>query len=164
MISAVRCSLMLPAIYHRYDATLANPDVEPSGQGQGRSAPFLDLAGGELDQLYSLARAATDLHDLGAGRWSTAARIGAVDRVADGLRRRGGRLSVAKFATLHWYTSGSAPSRRWTPPHDVSAGCSFRRRSSSHNVARTNEPERLNLWSTTRTDPEPAWSTPNSYR
>ena len=122
-------------------------------------AGFSNLAGGELDQLYSLARAATDLHDLERvdGRllpvlaqwigWRTD--YGAAVQA----QRREIRHAPLVYERIGTFEALDATARRIS-------GLQFQAKEFVHNVARTNEPERLNLWSTTRTDPEPAWSTP----
>ena len=61
------CTSLLPAIYRRFDAArLPAPDsgLEGADLERGALRRFLDLPGSQLDQLYSLARAALGLLDL----------------------------------------------------------------------------------------------------
>ena len=143
---------MLPAIYHRYDATLTSPDVEPLDRDKGVLRRFLDLAGAELDQLYSLARAAVDLHDLervdGQLLPLLAQWIGwRTDHGASvRAQRREIRHAPKIYERIGTFGALDATARRIS-------GLQFQAKEFVHNIATTNEPERLNIWSTTRTDP-----------
>src|SRR5262245_41482424 len=56
---------LLPTIYHRYDTVLPGPDAVPNAdRHKGQLRRFLELPGGQFDQLYSFARAMLDLHNL----------------------------------------------------------------------------------------------------
>ena len=55
---------LLPLIYRRYDTVLPptrRADVGVEDRDRGALRRFLDLPGGQLDQLYSLTRAVLDL-------------------------------------------------------------------------------------------------------
>ncbi len=141
----------LPAIYRRYDADrLPAPGTGlPSDQDKGELRRFLDLPGGELDRLYSLARAALGFTD---------------------LDRADGRLLPLLAGWIGWQTNyglpisvqrneiRSAPSIYQTiggvPELDSTVtritGWPSRTKEFVHNVARTNQPERLNLWTALR--------------
>ena len=150
---------MLPAIYHRYDATLTSPDVEPLDRDKGVLRRFLDLTGAELDQLYSLARAAVDLHDLervdGQLLPLLAQWIGwRTDHGASvRAQRREIRHAPKIYERIGTFGALDATARRIS-------GLQFQAKEFVHNIATTNEPERLNIWSTTRTDPATSWGTP----
>lgn len=150
---------MLPAIYHRYDATLTNRHVEPADRDKGVLRRFLDLTGGQLDQLYSLARAALDLHDLdrveGALLPLLAQWIGWRTDYAAPVRtqRREIRHASEIYQRIGTVAALDATSRRVT-------GLRFAAKEFVHNIARTNEPERLNLWAVTRSGAGAAWSDP----
>lgn len=131
--SAGRMYELLPAIYRRYDAE----------HGQLRS--LLRLPGAELDLLYSYARAALRSHDVERvdGRllpllgdwigWKTDFRL-EVERQRSELRgapalyRRVGLIPVV----------GATVKRI--------SGWDSRAKEFMHNVARSNQPARLNLW------------------
>jgi phage tail-like protein len=150
---------MLPAVYHRYDAALTNRHVEPADRDKGVLRRFLDLTGGQMDQLYSLARAALDLHDLdrveGALLPLLAQWIGWRTDYAAPVRtqRREIRHASEIYQRIGTVAALDATSRRVT-------GLRFRAKEFVHNIARTNEPERLNLWAVTRDAPGAAWSDP----
>jgi hypothetical protein len=151
---------LLPALYRRYDAgrspaRRAGPALD-SDPGQLRG--FLDLPGAELDRLYSMNTAALHLLNL--------------DRVDGGLlpllaRWIGWRtdfgLPVAaqrdeiRFAPRLYQTVGGVPALDATVARVT--GWTSRTKEFVHNVARSNRPERLNLWSALR-DTTGTWSTP----
>ena len=131
---------LLPAIYRRYDETGALRD-------------FLELPGGQLDQLYSYASAALGLHD---------------------VRRVDGELLPLLADWIGWHTNRSLPlveqrgEVRNAPALYQATGLipvigatvkrtakvRSRVKEFVHNVALTNNPERLNLWQLTRTGPQ----------
>jgi hypothetical protein len=142
---------MLPAIYRRYDAgrTPAPGTVAPADRDKGELRRFLDLPGGELDRLYSFARAALAFADpdrvegvllpLLAGwiGWPT----------NYGLPVAAQRNEI-RFAPGLYQTVGGVPNLDATVTRVT--GWTNRTKEFVHNVARTNQPERLNLWSTLR--------------
>ncbi|MFE5689579.1 hypothetical protein [Streptomyces sp. NPDC056512] len=137
---------LLPAVYHRYD-------VE-----RGQLRRFLDLPGGELDRLYSHARAA----------------LGLLDPL-----QVDGRLLPLLARWIGWHTDHRLPlatqrNEVRSAPHiyqaiggiqalDATAagvtGWTSRTKEFVHNVARTNEPECQTLWSALR-DSHGRWSEP----
>jgi hypothetical protein len=158
---AERMYQLLPSIYRRYDAQqLPLPDSGVAGQdlSSGVLRRYLDLPGGQLDQFYSLARAALAVHDVntldGALLPLLAQWIGwrtnyalAVDaqrneiRFAPELYRTTGSITAVD-ATVHRITGWPVQTKEYV-----------------HNVARTNQPERLNLWAVSR-DATGAWGQP----
>lgn len=141
---AARIYGLLPAIYRRYDAE------------HEQLRRFLDLPGGELDRLYSQAASALDLADpeLTDGRllpllaqwigWTTDYTLPvsaqrAEIRAAPARYRRTGTPAAAEM-TVARITPWAAQVKEFL-----------------HQVARTNRPERLNLWSRVRS-PGGQWS------
>jgi hypothetical protein len=150
----------LPAIYHRYDQVLADEpatacDPAPA-EPRGQLRRFLDLPGFQLDQLYSLARAALHLYDL--------------DRVD-------GNLLPLLAQWIAWRTNNGLPfdaqrNEIRAAPHlyqaigliatveaTVKRITDFESHTKEfiHNIARTNEPERLRLMALRR-DAGGTWS------
>ncbi|CAM5688552.1 hypothetical protein SAFG77S_00854 [Streptomyces afghaniensis] len=137
---------LLPAIYHRYDAE------------KGQLRRFLDLPGAELDRLYNHVRVSLELID---------------------PLRVDGRLLPLLAQWIGWQTDRRLPldsqrnEIRFAPRIYQSTGgvhaldatvaritrWASRTKEFVHNVARTNQPERLNLWFTLR-DAQGTWSGP----
>lgn len=157
---ADRLYALLPAIYRRYDAAPPVPgSLDAENLAHGVLRRFLDLPGTQLDQLYSLCRAALNLHDLDRvdgqllpllAQW-----IGW--RTDYGLpidkQRQEIRLAPQIYQHIGTLAAIEATARRIT-------GLDTRTQEFVHNVARTNEPPRLNLWSVERADVIPEWATP----
>jgi hypothetical protein len=139
---------LLPLIYHRYDTALPpGPPPGMSAQDQARGAlrRFLDLPGGQLDQIYSFARAMLDFA---------------------ALERIDGSLLPLLAQWIGWNTDnsveievqrneiGHAPqiyrAIGLIPVIEATVkritGKESRVKEFVHNVATTNRPERLNLW------------------
>ena len=142
---------MLPAIYHRYDAAL------PAGVTPAFLRTFLELPGGELDLLHSLARGILDLPD--------------VDRVDGRLLPylaqwigwdTNHRLEVAtqrnelRSAPYLYRTIGIVPTVEATIKRVL--GWESSAKEFVHNVARSNAPERLNPWTLRRGPGGGAWA------
>ena len=152
---------LLPALYHRYDTVLAKPHaVAPEDRQKGQLRRFLDLPGGQLDLLYSFARAMLDFHNIEKvdGQllplladwigWQIDYRL-ELDVQRNDLRN-----------APHWYTTiGLIPTVEATVKRVV--GWESRTKEFVHNVFLTNRPERLNLWLRER-DEAGAWSTPTA--
>jgi len=148
---AGRIYSLLPAIYRRYDAgRVPAPGTGlPADRDKGELRRFLDLPGGELDRLYSLARAALSLTDLDRVEglllplladwigWQT-------DYGLPIAKQR----SEIRFAPWLYQTVGGVANLDATVARIT--GRPNRTKEFVHNVARTNRPERLNLWSTVR--------------
>jgi hypothetical protein len=139
---------LLPRIYHRYDTTL--PTTTPHGMAEadrqrGQLRRFLDLPGGQLDQLYSYARAMLDLYDIDKvdGRllpllarwigWETNHRLG-FDTQRNEIRN----------APAIYQRIGIIPTVEATIKRIF--GWESRTKEFVHNVFRSNCPEQLNLW------------------
>ncbi|MGW2826954.1 hypothetical protein ACWC24_39175 [Streptomyces sp. NPDC001443] len=152
---------LLPALYRRYDA-----DRPPARRGPapaldtdpGQLRGFLDLPGAELDRLYSLGRAALALADLERvdGRLLPLLAQWIGWRTDHGLSIAAQRNEI-RFAPRLYAVTGSVPALDATVTRVT--GWASRTKEFVHNVARSNRPERLNLWSTLR-DSTGAWSTP----
>lgn len=149
---ADRLYALLPAIYRRYDAAPPVPDsLEPGDLARGVFRRFLDLPGAQLDQLYSLCRAALNLHDLDRvdGQllpllaqwigWRTDYGL------PIGAQRQEIRFAPQIYQRIGTLAAIEATARRVT-------GLDTRTQEFVHNVARTNAPARLNLWSIERPD------------
>ena len=136
---------LLPALYRRYDAD------------RGQLRRFLDLPGSQFDQLYSLARAATHLSDLDRVEGSLlpllAQWIGW--RTDFGLSVDRQRTEIRHAPPLY-RTIGVIPALDATVTRVT--GWPSRTKEFVHAVARTNQPERLNLWSMSR-DGAGTWAT-----
>jgi Phage tail protein (Tail_P2_I) len=156
---------LLPEIYRRYDiATVLSSDdtarqhLDPDDQDCGLLRRFLDLPGGQLDQLYSLARAALRLHDVaeldGALLPLLAQWIGwRTDHSATLAAQR----NEIRFAPALYRRTGTAAAVVATTSRLTRRPC--RIKEYVHNVARTNAPARLNLWTLARAEGG-AWGTP----
>lgn len=152
---------LLPTIYHRYDTVLPKPDaVAPADRPKGQLHRFLELPGSQLDQLYSFARAMLDLHDL--------------DKVDGGLLpllaqwigwQTDYRLDIAaqrheiRNAPHLYKTIGLIPTVEATVKRTL--GLESRTKEFVHNVFRSNQPERLNLWMRQRNQAG-VWSVPTT--
>jgi hypothetical protein len=151
---------MLPAIYRRYDAerTPVAGTGLPADRDKGELRRFLDLPGGELDRLYGLARAALAFADLdrvdGALLPLLAQWIGWQTNYGLPV---GAQRNEIRYAPRVYQTVGGVPTVDATVARVT--GWANRTKEFVHNVARTNEPERLNLWSALR-GPGGTWGTP----
>jgi hypothetical protein len=139
---------LLPAIYHRYDtkAPLAvPPGMRAEDIERGQLRRFLDLPGGLLDQFVSVARTVPDLTDIHNvdGRllnhlanwiaWHTDHRL-ELDAQRNELRD-----AVSVYQTIGLIPSVEATVKRIL-------GWESRAKEFVHNVARSNQPERMNIW------------------
>ncbi|MCI9870541.1 phage tail protein [Arthrobacter humicola] len=156
---ADRLYALLPAIYRRYDAAPPVHDsLEPGNLAHGVLRRFLDLPGAQLDQLYSLCRAALNLHDLDRvdGQllpllaqwigWRTDYGL------PIGAQRQEIRFAPQIYQRIGTVAAIEATARRLT-------GLDARTHEFVHNVARTNEPARLSLWSLARAEVGGKWGT-----
>ena len=144
---AGRIYAMLPAVYRRYDAgrTPAPGTGLPSDQDKGELRRFLDLPGGELDRLYSFTRAALSLSDLyrveGQLLPLLANWIGWQTNYGLPV---GAQRNEIRFAPWIYQTIGAVPNLDATVARIT--GWANRTKEFVHNVARSSQPERLNLW------------------
>jgi hypothetical protein len=152
---------LLPAIYHRYDQTLAvetGTGCSPqSTEPRGQLRRFLDLPGAQFDQLYSLARAALHLYDLGRvdgnllpllAQW-IAWRTN--NNLSFDAQRNEIRFAPHLYQSIGLIATVEATVKRIT-------GWESRTKEFIHNIARANEPERLRLMALQR-DVGGTWDT-----
>jgi hypothetical protein len=143
---------LLPSIYHRYDTVRPRritPGMRPEDRFRGALQRFLDLPGGQLDQLYSHATAVLGFLDLERvdGRllpllaewigWST-----------DYSLEVSAQRNEIRHAPELYEAIGLIPVIEATVQRI--SGKRSRVKEFVHNVATTNRPERLNLWQRTR--------------
>jgi hypothetical protein len=142
---------MLPAIYRRYDAQRlprAGTGL-PEDAAKGVLRRFLDLPGGELDRLYSHARAALALADPDRvdGRLLPLLAQWIGWRTDHGLPVPAQRNEIRAAPRIYQAVGG-------IPTLDATVArvtrWANRTKEFVHNVARSNQPERLNLWSASR--------------
>jgi hypothetical protein len=139
---------LLPAIYHRFDRVLPRVGLDALSevdQERGQLRRFLDLPGGELDRLYSFARALLDAHDPDKvdGRllpllaewigWKTDFRL-ELDAQRNEIRN----------APAIYPRVGIAPVMASTIKRI--SGWESRTKELVHNIFTSNQPPRLNLW------------------
>ena len=159
--SAGQMADLLPTLYHRYDTVATNDaHVALADRDKGQLRRFLDLPGGQLDLLYSFARATRDLHDLEKvdsrllfllAQW-----IGW--RIDQRIETDAQRNNIRNAP--HLYKSiGLIPTVEATVKRLV--GWESRTKEFVHNVFRSNQPERLNLWMRTQ-NAAGVWSTPTA--
>lgn len=151
---------MLPAIYRRYDAgrTPAPGTGLPSDRDKGELRRFLDLPGGELDQLYSFARAALSLANLDRVEGRLLPLLADwIGWLTNYTLPVGAQRNEIRFAPWIYQTIGAVPNLDATVARIT--GWANRTKEFVHNVARTSQPERLNLWSARR-DTSGAFSDP----
>lgn len=152
---------LLPAIYHRFDTILARnftPNMPVEDRQKGQLRRFLDLPGQQLDQLYSFARAALNLHNLDRvdghllpllAQW--------IGWKTDFSLPVSSQRNELRFAPHLYQRIGLIPTVEATVKRV--SGWESRTKEFVHNVARTNQPERLNLWSAVR-DSGGNWGSP----
>ncbi|MEO8258887.1 MAG: hypothetical protein ABI868_16190 [Acidobacteriota bacterium] len=156
--SAGQMADLLPALYHRVDTVSEAATVAPADRPKGQLRRFLDLPGSQLDLLHSFARAMLDFHDVEKvdsrllvllGQW-----IGW--QIDHRLEAEVQRNSVRNAP--HLYKSiGLLPTVEATVKRLV--GWESRTQEFVHNVFRSNQPERFNLW-VREQNADGTWSTP----
>src|SRR5262245_3145444 len=152
---------LLPTLYHRYDTVVTTAaTVSPADRQKGQLRRFLDLPGSQLDLLYSFARATRALHDLEEvdsrllpllAQW-----IGwQIDyRLETDVQRNDIRNAPHLYKSIGLIPTVEATVKRLV-------GWESRTKEFVHNVFRSNQPERLNLWMR-KQDSAGAWSTPRA--
>jgi hypothetical protein len=157
---AARMYQLLPSIYRRYDAQQLPPPgsgVAPQDLSRGVLERYLDLPGGQLDQFFSLARAALELHDVNTlegvllpllAQW--------IGWRTDYALPVDAQRNEIRFAPQLYRTTGTITALDATV--DRITGWPVQTKEYMHNVARTNQPERLNLWAVSR-DATGTWGT-----
>jgi hypothetical protein len=156
---AAQMADLLPALYHRYDTVLPNAaTTSPADREKGQLRRFLDLPGSQLDLLYSFARAMRDLHDLekvdGRLLLLLAQWIGwQIDhRLETDVQRNDIRNAPHLYKSIGLIPTVEATVKRLV-------GWESRTKEFVHNVFRSNQPERLNLW-VREQNTAGVWSTP----
>lgn len=138
---------LLPKIYFRYETIFPSPQDSVSEQDKqrGQLRRFLDLPGGQLDQLYSYAKAALDIrniHKVDARflpllaqwiGWETDYNL-EIDKQRNEIR----------YAPYLYDTIGIIPTTEAFVKRIT--GWESRTKEYIHNIFITNRPERLNLW------------------
>ena len=123
--------------------------LAPADRDKGQLRRFLDLPGAQLDQIYSLARAALDLHDLDRAPGNLLPLLAQwIGWRTDHSLEVGEQRNEIRFAPQIYQTIGLIPTVEATVKRIT--GWESRTKEFVHNVARTNQPERLNLWSMVR--------------
>jgi hypothetical protein len=143
---------LLPAVYHRYDQvrqSASGAALAPADQDKGPLRRFLDLPGAQFDQIYSLARAALGLHELDRAPGNLLPLLAQwIGWRTDYSLEVGEQRNEIRFAPQIYQTIGLVPTVEATVKRIT--GWESRTKEFVHNVARTNHPERLNLWSMVR--------------
>lgn len=144
---------LLPAIYRRYDA---QPPERVQPQGPLRR--FLDLPGGQLDQILSFARALLHLYDSDCvdGRLLPLL-AGWIGGRLDFRQEIAGQRNELRYAASIQEAIGNIPTLEAAVKRLTGWEC--RAKEFANNVFRSNEPERLNLWARRQVDG--AWSVPS---
>ena len=143
---AERLYQLLPGIYRRFDTDVAPPEqVRSQLQGQGQLRRFLELVGGQLDQIYSTVRSLSELANVQDvdGRLLPLLAHWIGWRVDHGLGFADQRRQIADapsvYQAVQTVAALEATARRVT-------GWPCAAKELTDNVAVTNRPERLNLW------------------
>jgi hypothetical protein len=143
---------LLPAVYHRYDESrgpVTNAAVSPADRLKGELRRYLDLPGSQFDQLYSLARALLNVCDLNRVEGSLLPLLGQwIGWQTDFHLEIQAQRNEIRFAPYFYQTNGLIPTVEATVKRVT--GWESQTKEYVHNVARTNVPERLNLWSLLR--------------
>jgi hypothetical protein len=152
---------LLPTVYHRYDTVETTAvTVASADRRNGQLRRFLDLPGSQLDLLYSFARAMRDLHDLEKvdsrllfllAQW-----IGwrMDQRIESDAQRNNIRNAPHLYQSIGLIPTVEATVKRLV-------GWESRTKEFVHNVFRSNQPERLNMW-VREQNAAGVWSTPTA--
>ena len=137
---------LLPGIYDRYDTKLSDdPALSVADRSRGQLRRFLDLPGGQIDLLHSFARAALDLHDVERVDGSLLPLLAQwIGWRTDNLLEIDTQRNEVRHAPYLYRTVGLVPTIEATTKR-ITAWES-RTKEFVHNVFRSNNPERLNLW------------------
>ena len=143
---------LLPALYHRYDEAQgpsSDTALAPADRANGQLRRFLDLPGGQFDQIYSLARAALGFYNLDRVPGSLLPLLAQwIAWQTDNPLELSAQRNEIRFASAIYQTIGLIPTVEATVKRITN--WESQTKEYVHNVARTNQPERLNLWSTLR--------------
>jgi phage tail-like protein len=146
---AERLYQLLPGVYRRFDADVAPPAAAGQARselrGEGQLRRFLELVGGQLDQIYSTVRSLSGLANVQEvdGRLLPLLAHWIGWRVDHGLGYADQRRQIADapavYQAVQTVAALEATARRVT-------GWPCVAKELVDNVAVTNRPERLNLW------------------
>ena len=143
---------LLPAVYHRYDEAQAATSDDASaveGRARGQLRRFLDLPGSQFDQLYSMARAALAFADPDRVEGTLLPLLAQwIGWRTDYRRELSTQRNEIRFAPQIYQTIGLIPTVEATVKRITN--WESKTKEFVFNVARTNQPERLNLWSAFR--------------
>lgn len=152
---------LLPALYRRYDAQLlpitkgclAAEDLQ-----HGQLRRFLDLPGYQFDQIYSLVRAALNLYNLDRVDGNLLPLLAQwIGWETDFNLEIDAQRSAIRYAPYLYQAVGLLPTVEATVKRIT--GWESRTKEFIQNIARTNQPERLNLWSLQRSQ-QGVWGSP----
>ncbi len=137
---------LLPGIYDRYDTNLSDdPALSVADRSRGQLRRFLDLPGGQIDLLHSFARAALDLYDVGRVDGSLLPLLAQwIAWKTDNLLEIETQRNELRHAPYLYRTIGLVPTIEATTKRITN--WESRSKEFVHNVFRSNNPERLNLW------------------
>lgn len=143
---------LLPAVYRRYNEAqggTSDPAVAPADQIRGPLQLFLDLPGSQLDQIYSLTRAALGFYNVDRLLGNLLPLLaGWIGWPTDYSLEIGAQRNEIRFAPYIYQAIGLIPTIGSTVKRITN--WESQTKEFVHNVARTNQPERLNLWSMLR--------------
>lgn len=151
---------LLPILYHRFDTPAESMGASGPTGVAGALRRFLDLPGSQLDVIYSFARALSGVRDVGnvdsrllplLAHW--------IGWRIDHRRESSLQRSDIRNAPHLYQAVGLMPTVDATIKRVV--GWESRTKEFAHNVFRSNEPERLNLWVRER-DAAGTWTTPTT--
>jgi phage tail-like protein len=141
---------LLPRIYRRYDTFLPSAPSNPADAQKGQLRRFLELPAQQLELFASVLASLGDAHD----PWRVDGRL--LPALAAWLGWRtdftlelSAQRQEVRSAPAVYQTVGIIPTVEATVKRLV--GSESRSKEMVHNVLCTNRPERLNLWSKTRT-------------
>lgn len=144
---------MLPLLYHRYDTNLP-PDsgaVDAADINKGQLRRFVEIIGGELDKFHSYARAVEDFHDTSKVDGQLLPTLAQwLGWRLDLKRELDEQRNEVRNAPSIYKTIGTIPTIQQTVKRI--SGWESKSKEFVHNIFRTNQPERLNLWQLVRSD------------
>lgn len=152
---------LLPGIYHRYDTVLPDEDsgVSDEDKTRGQLRRFLDLPGGQFDLLFSFAKGLLDAHHIDRvdgrllpllAQW--------IGWQLDRSREHDAQRNEVRNASFIYHAIGLIPTVEATVTRV--SGWHSRTKEFVHNVFRSNQPERFNLWQRQHSETE-GWSEPS---
>ncbi|MDN3522553.1 hypothetical protein [Halomonas ramblicola] len=140
----------LPALYRRYDIALPDPTrVAAEDAERGQLRRLLELPGAQLDQLYSVIRALPRLYEVPQAPGSVLPLLAQwIGWQTDTRRELDSQRNELAYAPALYQRLGILPTVSATTKRVT--GWESRTKEFVHNVHRSNQPERLNLWARRR--------------